>query len=78
MNVSQLIILSVFTAFFGTYYLIKIAGGVMLKNILYKLIQYTPEYDNCYYKDECCDNCIHSDGVCWYHKIDKILEALDG
>ena len=50
----------------------------MLKNILYKLIQYTPEYDNCYYKDECCDNCVHSDGVCWYHKIYKILEALDG
>lgn len=73
MNVSQLIILSVFIAFFGTYYLIKIA----LKNILYKLIQYTPEYDNCYYKDECCDNCIHSDGRCWYYKIYKILEALD-
>ena len=50
----------------------------MLKKILYQLIQYTPEYDNCYYKDECCDNCIYSDGVCWYHKIYKILEALDG
>lgn len=49
----------------------------VFRYILEFILRNTPEYDNCYYKDECCDNCIHSDGICWYHKIDKILEALD-
>ena len=49
----------------------------VFKYILEFILRNTPEYDNCYYKDECCDNCIHSDGICWYHKIEKNLEALD-
>lgn len=49
----------------------------MLKKILYKLIQYTPEYDNCYYKDECCDNCIHSDGICWYYLVEKLIKRIE-
>ena len=50
-------------------------------DIAEKLITETPEYNSCYYKDECGDNCTPKKQskveYCCYENVDKILTIID-
>ena len=52
-----------------------------IRNIAEKLITETPEYNSCYYKDECGDNCTpkkqNKVEYCCYENVDKILTIID-
>jgi hypothetical protein len=50
-------------------------------NITEKLITELPEYNSCYYKDECGDNCTPKKQskveYCSYENVDKILTIIN-
>lgn len=50
------------------------------RNMLMDIIQMTPEYDNCYYKDECGETCTpRTEGKitnCMYEAISSVLDVL--
>lgn len=52
-----------------------------IKEAAEKLINYTPEYDNCYYKEECGENCTPKKNkkidVCLYEEVDKITQKCE-
>lgn len=52
-----------------------------IRNIAEKLITETPEYNSCYYKDECGDNCTPKKQskaeYCCYENVDKILTIIN-
>lgn len=51
-----------------------------IRNITEKLITELPEYNSCYYKDECGDNCTPKQQskveYCCYENVDKILTII--
>lgn len=52
-----------------------------IRNITEKLITELPEYNSCYYKDECGDNCTPKKQskveYCCYENVDKILTIIN-
>ena len=50
-------------------------------DIAEKLITETPEYNSCYYKDECGNNCTPKKQskvqYCCYENVDKILTIIN-
>ena len=66
------------------YYIINLDYETKISYLiqaLEKLITETPEYNSCYYKDECGDNCTPKKQskveYCCYENVDKILTIIN-